>query len=133
TDAVLGKTPVKDKPTAEQLANCWEDLARRDAFVTAPASRTLIAAGKDTVALLKDRVKPREATDDEKKIVKLIADLDDDDFAVREKASAELAKMGDKADALLKKALTETKSPEVRCRIEALQSGRLSGDELASD
>jgi hypothetical protein len=133
TDAVLGKTPVKDRPTAEQLGKCWDDLARRDALVTAPASRTLIAADKDTVAFLKDRLKPREASDEEKKAVKLIADLDDDDFAVREKGTALLAEMGERADPFLKKALAETKSPEVRRRIEALLARRGGDDGLTGD
>jgi hypothetical protein len=135
TDAVLGKTPIKDRPTAAQLAKCWDDLDKRDALLTAPARRTLIAADKDAVAFLKDRFKAREATDEEKKIAKLIADLDEDDFEVRENASAELAKLGARAEMLLKKTLAETKSPEVRRRIEALLAKRTeeegpTGDQL---
>jgi hypothetical protein len=132
TDAVLGKTSLKDKPSAEQLGKAWDDLTRRDALVVAPARRTLIAADQDAVAFLKDRLKPREATDEEKKIVKLIADLDDDDFAVREKGSARLAEIGEKADPFLKKALAETKSLEARRRIEALLANR-ADDGLTSD
>jgi hypothetical protein len=133
TDAVLGKTAIKDKPTAAQLGKCWDDLAKRDALLSAPAKRTLIAAGNDGVAFLKDRFKRGEASDQEKKIAKFIADLDDDDFEVREKASAGLATLGAKADALLKKALTGTKSPEVRQRIEALLAKRADEDELSDD
>jgi hypothetical protein len=133
TDAVLGKTPIKDRPTAVQLGKCWDDLAKRDALLSAPARRTLVAAGKDAVALLQDRFKPGEAVDQDRKIVKLIADLDDDDFEVREKASAELAIIGAKADALLMKNLTETNSPEVRRRIEALLAKRADEDGQTDD
>ncbi len=53
--------------------------------------------------------------------------------AGREKASAELAIIGAKADALLKKNLTETKSAEVRRRIEALLVKRTDEDGLTDD
>ncbi len=133
TDAVLGKTPIKEKPTALQLGKCWDDLANRDALVSAPARRTLIAADKHAVALLKDRFKVGEVSDEEKKIAKLIVDLDDEDFDVRDKASTELAKIGTKADALLKKNLAESKSPEVRRRIEALLTNRADEDGPTGD
>src|ERR1051326_3061922 len=50
TDAVLGKTPVEDAPTADEREKLWEDLGQSDAYVTAPARRRLVADGKDTVA-----------------------------------------------------------------------------------
>src|SRR5439155_20517446 len=49
-----------------------------------------------------------------------IAELDSEQFAVREKASAELGKLGASAEAALRKALAVDPSLEVRCRIEAL-------------
>jgi hypothetical protein len=133
TDAALGKTPVKDKPTAEQLSKCWEDLASRDAVVSAPAQRLLFAADKETVELLTKRLKGREATDEEKNILKLIADLDDDDFGVRENASTDLVKVGEKAEPFLKKALAEAGSLEVRRRVEALLGNRAADDDISVD
>ena len=54
------------------------------------------------------------------RIPRLLADLDDDEFTVREKASTELAKLGELALPALQKALAAEPSPEVRFRVEAL-------------
>jgi hypothetical protein len=72
---------------------------------------------------LKKQIKPAErnafkAGADQ--IAKLIADLDADDFTVREKASDELAKLGRQAGSALQKALTGELSTEARRHIEKL-------------
>src|SRR5205085_1083644 len=54
------------------------------------------------------------------KLSKLIADLDSEEFTVRDKAATELAKLGVLAEPALKKALTAKPSLEVRRRIESL-------------
>src|SRR5207248_888000 len=54
------------------------------------------------------------------KLSKLIADLDSEEFTVREKAATELAKLGVPAEPALKKALAAKPSLEVRHRIESL-------------
>src|SRR5262249_43202798 len=53
---------------------------------------------------------------DEKRIRQLMALWDDDDFAVREKASRDLIQMGHVTLALLEKAAKEAPSAEVRIR-----------------
>ena len=50
----------------------------------------------------------------------LIAALDGDDFAMREKASKDLGELGVSAEAALRKALQNKPSPEVERRIKAL-------------
>jgi hypothetical protein len=57
---------------------------------------------------------PEGATAD--RIARLIAALDDDDFAAREEATAELRRVGAPAEAALRKALAESPSAEVRRR-----------------
>src|SRR5207249_3590376 len=59
-------------------------------------------------------------------IAKWIADLDNDDFETREKASDALANLPE-ADAALKKALEGKPSLEMRRRIEAILDGRKPG------
>ncbi len=54
------------------------------------------------------------------RIARLIAELDHDDFAVREQASAALRQIGPPAEAALRKALAESPSAEVRRRARAL-------------
>ena len=49
-----------------------------------------------------------------------IADLDDDRFAVREKATGELKKLGDWAEPALRQTLASRPSPEVRRRVDRL-------------
>jgi hypothetical protein len=57
---------------------------------------------------------PDRAT--EKRIARLIKELDDDDFAVREEATAELRRIGPPAAVALRRAVAESPSAEVRRR-----------------
>ena len=71
------------------------------------------------------------AVKDFRRIGRLIADLDSDDFAVREKATRELESFGRSALPALQKVLRENPSAEVRQRVESLleklsQPGHLS-------
>jgi HEAT repeat protein len=63
---------------------------------------------------------PPVAPADEKRLARLIADLDDDEFATREQATAELEKLGEVALPALRKALAANPSAEVRLRGEQL-------------
>jgi hypothetical protein len=95
--------------------------------------RKLLAAGDRTVALFAECLHPAPAADT-KRIVSLIADLDSDRFAVREMASAELAKLGDAAETALQNVLTGAPTAEKRRRAEALLAkiAEPSGDRLQS-
>jgi hypothetical protein len=56
----------------------------------------------------------------ERRVRQLIKDLDDDPFAVREKATQDLRKMGAEAGAFLRHALSLSPSAEVRARAQRL-------------
>jgi hypothetical protein len=114
TDSALGRVPLKKALTARQLDQLWKDLASADVDEAAHALRTLTAGHKEAVPFLKGRLKSVPKAD--KSLRKLIADLDDADFGVREEATAALEKMGAPASAALRKVLRETESPEVRRR-----------------
>jgi HEAT repeat protein len=82
----------------------------------------LAAVPKESVPLLQERLsklrdKPRA---DQAAVERLIADLDSDDFAVRDRAAAELEKLGEQAEPALRKALEGKPSVEVRSRAEKL-------------
>jgi len=53
----------------------------------------------------------------EQRFARLLADLDDDDFAVREKATRDLVRHGDRVRKQLQQALQGKPSPEARARI----------------
>jgi hypothetical protein len=57
---------------------------------------------------------------DQKELARLLSDLDSNQFAVREKASAALESMGTRVESVLRKALAGKPSAELRRRIDAL-------------
>jgi hypothetical protein len=113
------RTLVADLPERDVDAR-WADLAAGDAAKAFDAVAALAAAPRQTVPFLKTHLKHAPVPDAER-ITKLIAELDSDAFATRQKASAELEKVGEAAMPLLEKTLAEKEpSPEVRKRLEDL-------------
>jgi hypothetical protein len=80
----------------------------------------LAGAPAQAISFLGPRLKIVAPATDVKKIAALIAKLDDDNFTEREAASAELQKIGQEAAPQLRRALTETKSAEVRERAQEI-------------
>jgi hypothetical protein len=106
---------------AEQL---WGDLLADDPAVSRRAFRGLAAAPALTVPLVRDRLRSvaRLSVDDQ--VRTWLANLDDDSFAVRQRANAELARLGPSADPALRQALATASSVEVQRRIERLLGPR---------
>jgi len=120
--AGLGKKPLKKDLPAARLAQLWKDLTDPDPCRANPAVWTLVAASRQSVPLLKARLRPVIFREDQKRIARLIKELDDEDFNVREHASDELEKMGQAAVRMLRLALEKPSSAEVRHRIEHILS-----------
>jgi RNA polymerase sigma factor (sigma-70 family) len=126
-----------DKPvnevSREQLDALWAELAGADAGQSYRAMLRLGQSPAAAVSALSNRVKPIAAVD-AKLLERLIADLDSKEFAVREKASAELEKFGELAEPALKTALAAKPSLETSRRLEDLLdkalSPKLSADQL---
>ena len=102
----------------------WADLADNDTAKGYQAVGTLIRRAEsreppDTIPFLQERLQPA-VLPDAQRIPHLLADLDDDQFTVREKASTELAKLGDLVLPALQKTLAGQPSPEVSYRVQAL-------------
>jgi hypothetical protein len=112
------------------LAPLWDDLGR-EAPIAFSAIGKLLAANDRAVAQIARHLRPAPALDN-KRIAALIADLDSDQFAVREKAVAELAKLGEAADTALQNTLKGSPTLEVRRRAEALSAkiAQPSGDRV---
>ena len=102
----------------KDLELLWADLAGEDAR-TAHAAVWTLAATPEAVPFLKDRLQPAREVPPER-MRQLLTDLDSATFAIREAASKELERLGDRAKPALRKALQENPSAEVRKRVETL-------------
>jgi WD40 repeat protein len=119
---VTGTQDRRPSPTpfsAGEQERLWDTLASPDAAVGFRAMRQLLARPGPAVALLRGRLKPVPAVG-AATIRQLVRDLDDDRGAVRRRAAGELEKVADQAEPLLRKALAEGPSAEVRRQIERL-------------
>ena len=119
---------------AERLRALWDDLASKDAAKAFDAIGLLTASPEQAVPLLKDKLRPAPAAD-KREVARLLADLDSEEFAVRQKAMAELRHLDERAEPALREALLGGKPPlETRKRIEELLEGVLlsatSGENL---
>jgi RNA polymerase sigma factor (sigma-70 family) len=107
-----------------QLQACWQALADEDANKAYKAMRELAAALKETVAWLKDKLKPAAAVD-AKRVKDLVGQLDDE-FKVRQKAIADLERMGEQIVPFLDKRLAANPPLETRLVIQALRTNMTS-------
>jgi RNA polymerase sigma factor (sigma-70 family) len=102
-------------------AELWKDMTSADAVVADLAFWALIDRPKEAVELFAKNIKVKRAeAADPDATNKLINDLDNDKFAKREAASADLAKLGPGALPLLKKALSAGGSAEKQRRLHSL-------------
>jgi WD40 repeat protein len=108
-----------DKLTDKQLDALWADLASQDATKAYRAVWRLSAASNQTVLFLSDQLRPITAPD-AAKLARLLADLGDEDFTIRERASLELDACVETVVPALRKALERKPSSEARKRIEDL-------------
>jgi WD40 repeat protein len=97
----------------------WQLLAGRDAAKALAAMQTLAASPKEAVSLLKQHLKPVPPVD-AAAVAKLIEQLDDPQFKVRQQSGSDLAKFGEPAAAGMRKALTGKVSLEMRQRLESI-------------
>jgi WD40 repeat protein len=97
----------------------WAALASADGKRVYAVARALRDNPKDTVALLRQKLPPAEPGQ-EGRARQLVARLDDEAFAEREKATNELLELGSPAVPLLKKLQAEAASAEVRRRLQGI-------------
>jgi hypothetical protein len=107
---------------ADALAKAWADLAGADAPRAFRARWALALAPEEALPLLKDRLRPARAADAQR-LRRWLADLDAEQFDVREKAQAALEELGELAEPALQEALANKPTPEVRRRVQAVLDG----------
>jgi WD40 repeat protein len=112
-----------DRPNRgeKELDQLWSRLSEADAFRAFLALKALLATPDASLRLLTNHLKPvpRETP---ASVRQLVADLDDEAFAVRQKAEEELEKLGPLAESAVRQALADRPSTEARRRLEALLS-----------
>lgn len=113
----LSRARVSATPT--ELETRWQDLATYRGSRVHSARWRMVAAQDATVKFLEDRLKGLVGIDNAR-IARLIADLDADQFATRERATEELERLGQLAEPALHAALEKTRSLEARHRIQRL-------------
>ncbi len=108
------------KPLADaELKKHWTVLASEDAATSYRAMQALASDPSHSVPYLRQRLHPVAAVE-EKRLERLIADLDSDRFEVRDKATVELEKLGEAALHAMQKALDNQPALETRRRLEQL-------------
>jgi WD40 repeat protein len=112
-------------PEDADLESWWKVLAADDAARAFAALADFVAAPKQAVAWIEKKVKPAAAVDG-KRVQDLIAQMDDNQYKVRDKASSELFKLGEQIVPDLDNALNGKPSPEARKRLEELRA-KLTG------
>jgi hypothetical protein len=105
--------------SAKELASAWADLAGADAAMAQRAIDDLTACRR-TVVFLKSRLKPQVLKGDIRRVPELVRDLDHNRFALRERATQELEKLGLLAAPALAQVVRESPSLEARRRAATL-------------
>jgi WD40 repeat protein len=129
TGPAASARPQKNLEVAAEML--WADLAHKDGARAFEAIRTLCAAPAAAVPLLRERLRPADPPEREQ-VARLLAELDSKSFAARQKATLELEKLGERAEAGLRQALEGKPSLEMRQRIEQVLR-RVSGKILDGD
>jgi WD40 repeat protein len=113
--AAVKRLAKQAAPKAERLDALWADLADADAARAYRAIVALVAAPERSVPFLKGRILVPDA---ERRVKKLLADLDDDKFRLRQRAGEELEQLAEHARPHLLKALADRPTLEKRRRLE---------------
>jgi WD40 repeat protein len=112
----LAQEPVASPLSAERIEQLWLDLRSTDAGHGYRAIGMLIRCPEEAITLLRRKVSPTTA-EDHRKMEKRIDELDDMDFAIRQRASVELAEFGALAEPILRRALTKAMPLETERRV----------------
>jgi WD40 repeat protein len=126
---VTGRASGGGAPVKPEAA--WEALAGEDAAKAAQAGWVLVSVPEQAVALLGERLRPAAPVDPQR-LARLIADLDSDKFAVRQRASADLEALAEAALPALRRHLDGKPPLEIRRRVETVIE-RVTGPTLSSD
>ncbi|MDA7979917.1 MAG: WD40 repeat domain-containing protein [Pirellulales bacterium] len=117
-----GVPPVTQLVTVERFEELWNDLASAEVGIAFQAQSELAAEMKSSLPLLEQCVAKILQPSQSARILELIAELDSNEYMVRERATEELIRFREIAVDELNAALQETRSAEVRHRISRILS-----------
>jgi hypothetical protein len=107
------------KLNAENTAGAWEDLASADTPRAFRARATLASSPDEALPYLQEHLHSAKGADPQR-LLRLLADLDSEQFSTRGKAQNELATLGELAEPALRQMLANKPSLEVTRRVQAL-------------
>jgi len=109
-----GGQAMAPKLLPKEIDAFWNDLNHEEPAKAYRAIFAFAAVPQQALPLLQEHLRARKPS---AVLARLLADLDSDDFKVRDKATAELEKQGETAERALRLALEGKVSPEVKERI----------------
>jgi len=117
TDRALGRVKPANRLSEKERDALWADLVGANRPKAAAAIRAFLAEAPDQVKFIGEQLaKPDADRDRTARIRKLAAQLDEDDFAVREAATIELVKIGAPVLDTVRTLAANSESDEVRHR-----------------
>jgi RNA polymerase sigma factor (sigma-70 family) len=127
-DATGGAQPQAPLPE-ERLQALWIDLGGKDARQAYRAMWQLALCPRQTLPFFSERLTPATPLDEKQRtrFDRFLADLDSEQFAIRQRAEDELNKMGSRIEPALHQALERKPSLEVRRRIEKIREKLANG------
>jgi len=126
-----GRKRQSARPAPAPNDALWHDLGHDDAARGLEAMAKLLATPRETLDLLKQRLRPVPAVDD-RRVARLLVDLGHENFEARQRAGAELEKLQELVEPALRRLLADKPPLEVRQRAEALVE-KLDKQPLAGD
>jgi len=117
TDLALGRTKPAKPLEGKERDRLWDDLRGLDRPRATTAIRAFLATAPEQVEFIRDKIAvPNPDKERAAQIRQLAADLDDDEFETREKATDALVKIGAPAIETLRTLAANSESDEVRFR-----------------
>src|SRR5262249_24079520 len=104
---------------AENTAGAWADLASADTSGAFRARALLASSPDEALPYLQQHVHSAKGADP-KRLIRLLADLDSEQFSARDKAENELAPLGELPEPALRQMLANKPGLEVTRRVQAL-------------
>jgi WD40 repeat protein len=117
---IPGMSRALDEKT---LAKLWDDLGAASPANGYRAIGRIVAGGEPALRSVRDRVHGILVPSQNKRVLQLIAQLDDDDSVVRNRAMRELIKLRQIALPILLRTIKKTRSAEVRLRLRRILGG----------
>jgi WD40 repeat protein len=128
---LTGQVSRKNTPVRAATV-LWDELGGEDAIRAYLAMWNLAGSVAKSLPLLRERLQPVAAVDAEQ-LARLIANLESPRFAVREKATKELEKLGPLARSALEAVLKKEPTLELKRRVQQLLDLLESGPATAED